>query len=49
MNKFQAHNKLTVTPQRTADTLLVKPTPIIEPVLVCVVLIGILNVCEIQS
>jgi len=26
----QAHNKLTVTPHRTAETLLVTPTPIIE-------------------
>lgn len=30
-----------VTPQRTADTRLVKPTPIIEPVMVCVVDTGI--------
>lgn len=32
--KTQAHNKLTVTPHRTAETLLVTPTPIIEPVIV---------------
>ena len=30
-----------VTPQRTAESLLVAPTPIIEPVIVCVVLTGI--------
>ena len=30
-----------VTPQRTADTRLVKPTPMIEPVIVCVVETGI--------
>ena len=40
---IHAHNKLTVTPQRTADKRLVAPTPIIEPVMVCVVLTGILK------
>lgn len=30
----QAHNKLTVIPQRTAETLLVRPTPMIDPVIV---------------
>ena len=43
MVKIQAHNNLTVTPQRTAETLLVTPTPIIEPVMVCVVETGILK------
>src|SRR5437868_3488376 len=37
----QAQSRLTVTPQRTADNLLVAPTPIIEPVIVWVVLTGI--------
>ena len=37
----QAHNKFTVTPQRTALNLFVAPTPIIAPVMVCVVLTGI--------
>lgn len=32
-----------VTPQRTAERRLVAPTPIIEPVMVCVVLTGILR------
>ena len=40
---IQAHNSFTVTPQRTAETLLVTPTPIIEPVIVCVVETGILK------
>ena len=30
-----------MTPQRTADNLLVAPTPIMEPAIVCVVLTGI--------
>ena len=34
MVSTQAHKRLTVTPQRTAETRLVKPTPIIEPVIV---------------
>src|SRR5690606_5757145 len=41
MVKIHAHNKDMVTPQRTADTRLVIPTPIIEPVMVCVVETGI--------
>jgi hypothetical protein len=32
--RTQAHIKLTVTPQRTAETRFVKPTPIMEPVIV---------------
>lgn len=34
MVKIQAQIKLTVTPHLTAETLLVNPTPIIEPVIV---------------
>jgi len=41
MVKIQAHRRFIVTPQRTADNLFVAPTPIIEPVMVCVVLTGI--------
>ena len=47
MVKTQAHNKLTVIPQRTAETLLVSPTPMIEPVIVCVVLTGTLK-CSVK-
>ena len=39
----QAQIILRVSPQRTADKRLVKPTPIIEPVMVCVVETGIPN------
>ena len=39
--KIHAHNKLTVTPHLTADTLFSKPTPTIDPVMVCVVDTGI--------
>src|SRR5690554_1857261 len=39
--KTQAHSREIVTPQRTADTRLVIPTPIIEPVLLWVVETGI--------
>src|SRR4051812_39111583 len=41
MVRIHAHIRLTVTPQRTAERRLVAPTPIIEPVMVCVVLTGI--------
>src|SRR5690606_28993192 len=41
MVKIHAHNNEIVTPQRTADTRLVIPTPIIDPVMVCVVETGI--------
>ena len=41
MVKIQAVIKLLVTPQRTAESLLVAPTPIIAPVIVWVVLTGI--------
>ena len=41
MVKIQAHKRLTVIPQRTAEILFVNPTPIIAPVMVCVVETGI--------
>lgn len=41
MVSIHAQSRLTVTPQRTADTLLVTPTPMMEPVMVCVVETGI--------
>lgn len=36
---------LMVSPQRTADKRFVKPTPIIDPVMVCVVETGIPKYC----
>ena len=39
--KIHAHNKEMVTPQRTAEIRFVTPTPIIDPVIVCVVETGI--------
>src|SRR5690606_2966757 len=41
MVNIHAQSRLIVTPQRTADTLFVTPTPIIEPVMVWVVDTGI--------
>ena len=41
MVSIHAHNRFTVTPHRTADNLLVAPTPMIDPVMVWVVLTGI--------
>ena len=41
MVSTQAQIRLTVTPQRTAESLLVAPTPIMAPDTVCVVLTGI--------
>ena len=38
---IQAQKRLNVTPHRTADNRRVAPTPIIAPVIVCVVLTGI--------
>lgn len=38
---IQAHSKLVVTPHLTALNLLVAPTPIMDPVMVCVVETGI--------
>ena len=48
MVSIHAHNNFTVTPQRTAETRLVTPTPIIEPVMVCVVDTGILK-CSVEN
>ena len=42
---IHAHIILMVSPQRTADKRLVKPTPIIEPVMVCVVETGMPKYC----
>ena len=39
--RIHAHKRFTVTPHRTADKRLVAPTPIMAPVIVCVVLTGI--------
>ena len=41
MVSTQAHSKPIVTPHRTALNLFVAPTPIIAPVIVCVVETGI--------
>ncbi len=41
MVSIQAQTRLTVTPQRTADSRLVAPTPTMAPVMVWVVLTGI--------
>ena len=49
MVKIQAHSKLMVIPHRTAETLLVSPTPIIAPVMVCVVDTGIPKCSVIKS
>src|SRR5258708_2009901 len=43
---IQAQSRLIVTPQRTADNLLVAPTPMIEPVIVWVVLTGMPNLSD---
>ena len=43
MVRIQAHSRLMVTPQRTADSLY-SPTPMIAPVMVWVVLTGILRI-----
>jgi len=37
---IQAHTMRRATPQRTADKRWIAPTPIIAPVIVCVVLTG---------
>ena len=39
---IHAHKRLMVTPHRTALNLFVAPTPMIDPVIVCVVETGIL-------
>ena len=41
MVNTQAHSMLIVTPHLTAQSRLVAPTPLIDPVIVCVVLTGI--------
>lgn len=46
--KIHAQIKFTVTPQRTAETRLVAPTPMIEPVMVCVVDTGIFR-CSVKN
>ena len=46
---IHAHNRLTVTPHLTADNLFVAPTPIIDPVMVCVVLTGTLKCSVINN
>jgi hypothetical protein len=48
MVRIQAQSKLTVTPQRTALKRLVAPTPIIAPVIVCVVETGI-PICSVKN
>ena len=45
----QATSRLWVTPQRTAERRLVAPTPMIAPVIVCVVDTGILSISVIYS
>ena len=45
---IQAHNRLIVTPHLTALKRFVAPTPIIEPVIVCVVETGILK-CSVRN
>ncbi len=45
MVMIHAQIMLMVSPQRTADKRLVKPTPIIEPVIVCVVDTGMPKYC----
>src|SRR5690606_10669290 len=49
MVSTQAQSSLMVTPQRTADTRFVAPTPIILPVMVCVVETGIPKCSETYS
>ena len=49
MVRIQAHRRLTVTPHRTALSLLVAPTPMIAPVIVCVVLTGMPSLSVIKS
>lgn len=47
MVSTHAQSRLMVTPHLTADTRLVIPTPIIEPVIVCVVETGIPRCSEV--
>ena len=48
MVNTQAHNKLVVTPHLTALNLLVAPTPMMDPVMVCVVETGI-PICPVKK
>ena len=48
MVNTHAQIRFTVTPQRTAEMRLLNPTPIIEPVMVCVVDTGILK-CSVKN
>ena len=45
---IHAHKRFTVTPQRTAESRFVAPTPIMDPAIVCVVLTGILR-CSVMN
>ncbi len=49
MVSIHAHSRLTVTPHLTADNRLVAPTPMMDPVMVCVVLTGILKCSVINN
>ena len=48
MVSIHAHKRLTVTPHLTALSLLVAPTPMMEPVIVCVVLTG-MPICSVMN
>lgn len=48
MVKIHAQRRFTVTPHLTALNLLVAPTPIMDPVMVCVVETGILK-CSVRN
>lgn len=48
MVSIQAQRRFTVTPQRTADKRLVAPTPMMDPVIVCVVETGI-PICPVKN
>src|SRR5574344_586408 len=47
--KTHAQSRLTVTPQRTAESRLTAPTPMILPLMTCVVLTGTLRTSVIKS
>ena len=49
MVKIHAQTMLPATPQRTAETRRVDPTPTIAPVIVCVVETGIPNALAMKS
>jgi hypothetical protein len=48
MVRIHAQSRFTVTPHLTADSLFVAPTPIMEPVMVCVVETGI-PICPVKK